>query len=320
MPARFIVGTAFHHPDQRLTNDDLARTVSTTDEWIQTHTGIRERRRAEDDVNTSDLGVIATGRALDGGPWRPEELELLICATSTPDHLAPSTASYICNKLGLKAVAFDVNASCSGFIYGLAVASGLMETGAYERVALCAAEKYTRTIDYSDRRFSIFFGDSAGTVLLQSERPAVGAELLDLTMSNRNEGADLAVTPINGYFEMDGPAIKEVASAQLVDRSREMLERHGLAASDLRAFMAHQVNYRLLVELVAELGVTDEQHWHNVETRGNQGGAGIVTTYCAGVERHAGDLRDGDLLLLAVVGSGFTSGAALLRWVDESDR
>ncbi len=148
--------------------------MKTSDSWILDRTGIEERRRAAPDVDTSDLAVEATSRALEHAALPPEDVGILICATSTPDNLAPATASWICNKMGLKAVAFDLNASCSGFVYGLAVADGLLKAQGHEHIALCAAEKYTRVVDYEDRRFAIFFGDAAGTVLLQRERPAVG--------------------------------------------------------------------------------------------------------------------------------------------------
>jgi 3-oxoacyl-[acyl-carrier-protein] synthase-3 len=316
MPRTFIAGHGHHHPATRLTNADLTRSLATTAEWIESHTGILERRRAVDGVDTSDLAVEAIRAALDGAGWAERDVELLICATSTPDTLAPATASWICNKLGMSAVPFDMNASCSGFIYGLAVADALLTTRGLKRVVLSAAEKYSRVVDHEDRRFEIFFGDSAGALLLQPDAPAAGLELVDLTMSARNEGTGLALTPVKGFFSMDGAAIKPIATEMLVRSANEMLERNELDISDLRAFMAHQMNYRLLEDLVDALGVGEEQHWHNVQTAGNQGGAGVLTTLCAGLERHADELADGDLFMLTVVGSGFTAGSALLRYVD----
>ena len=316
MTRTFVAGHGHHHPADRLTNADLTSSLDTTPDWIESHTGIVERRRAVDGVDTSDLAVEAVRAALADGGWDAGDVELLICATSTPDTLAPATASWICNKLGAGAVPFDMNASCSGFIYGLAVADALMATRGLTRVVLCAAEKYSRVVDHSDRRFEIFFGDSAGALLLQPEAPEVGLELVDLTMAARNEGTDLALTPVKGFFSMDGAAIKPIATEMLVRSATEMLERNDLQIADLRAFMAHQMNYRLLEELGVALGVADEQHWHNVEIAGNQGGAGVLTTLSAGLERHADELADGDLFLLTVVGSGFTAGSALFRYVD----
>ena len=314
MSRTFIAGHGHHHPDGRVTNDDLVRSLDTTADWIESHTGILERRRAVDGVDTSDLAVEALRAALDRAGWDRGDVELLICATSTPDTLAPATASWVAGKLGMTAVPFDMNASCSGFIYGLAVADALLDARGLNRVALVAAEKYSRVVDHEDRRFAIFFGDSAGALLIQPERPAVGLELVDLTMAARNEGTGLALTPIKGYFSMDGAAIKPIATDKLVSSATEMLDRNGLTMSDLRAFMAHQMNYKLLEDLATALDIADEQHWHNVQTAGNQGGAGVLTTLCAGLDRN--DLADGDLMMLTVVGSGFTAGSALLRYVD----
>jgi 3-oxoacyl-[acyl-carrier-protein] synthase-3 len=316
MSAIYIAGHGYHHPAGRHTNADIVARLSTSADWIESHTGILERRRASAEVDTSDLAVEAIRSALDGSAWSPEDIELLVCATSTPDTLAPATASWICEKLELGAVPFDMNASCSGFIYGLAVVDSLMRTRGLNRALLTATEKYSRVVDHDDRRFEIFFGDGAGALLMQPEAPEVGLELVDVSMSARSQGTGLAVTPVNGFFSMDGGAIKPIATELLVRSATEMLERHGLAIADLTAFMAHQMNYRLLEDLVEALGVSDEQHWHNVQTCGNQGGAGVLTTLCAGLEQRADALRDGDMLLLTVVGSGFTAGSALLRYVD----
>jgi 3-oxoacyl-[acyl-carrier-protein] synthase III len=314
----YIAGGGYHHPERRITNDDLGRLVDTSDEWIRRHTGIVERRQAADDVNTSDLGIIATRLAIENVGWEPSDIEVLICATSTPDSLTPATASYIAGALGLDSIAFDLNASCSGFVYGIAVADGLMRVQGHERIALCTAEKYTRVTNYDDRNTCIFFGDSAATAMLQSERPERGAEILDVQMMNINRGADLVGTPVGGYLAMDGPSVKSVALPALADSATAMLDKHSLTVSDLRAFMGHQVNYRLLETLTDQLGVADHQHWHNVTVCGNQGAAGVITTFLAGIEEHEEDLRDGDLFLLAVVGAGFTAGSALLRWIDAS--
>jgi 3-oxoacyl-[acyl-carrier-protein] synthase III len=312
----YINGVAYHHPDRRVTNHDLMQYMDTSDEWIVDRTGIRERRYAPADVDTSDLGVIATRDALRDANLDPSELDVLICATSTPDALIPSTASYIANKLGMRSVtAFDVNAACSGFIYGLAVAQGLLHAQGHSRVALCAAEKYTRVIDPYDRANSIFWGDAAGTVVLQPERPLVGLEVLDVILSNYNEGADLVRIPIGGFFQMNGRIVKEIAFEGLVQSATSILERNDLVPEDVRGFVCHQANLRMIQALARHLGIEPEQHWHNVEMFGNQGAAGVVTALCAGLEDNLHELEDGDLFLLSVYGAGFTGGSALLRWV-----
>jgi 3-oxoacyl-[acyl-carrier-protein] synthase-3 len=311
----FINGLGCHHPERRVTNADLTLRMDTSDEWILDHTGIRERRYAEDDVDTSDLGVLALRSALADAGAKPEDLDLLVCATSTPDLLIPSTACYIANKMALRATAFDVNAACSGFVYGLAVAQGLMHSQRHDRVALCTAEKYTRVIDPEDRANSIFWGDAAGAVVLQRERPTVGIEVVDVTLSAHNQGADLVRIPIGGNFEMHGRAVKKIAFQGMVDSATETLERHQLAPADLRGFVSHQANLRMIEGLSERLGIAEDRHWHNVEMFGNQGAAGVLTSFCAGLQRNADDLRDGDLFLLTVYGAGFTGGSALLRWV-----
>lgn len=312
----YLCGLGTFVPPDVITNADIIARVETSEDWILSHTGVRERRRAPAGWNTSDLGAAATRDALERAGWNPRELELLICATSTPDRLIPATASYIGQKLGIDPIAFDVNAACSGFVYGLATARAMMQSFGYRRAALCTAEMYTRVTDYDDRSTCIFFGDSATTVLLTPERPAVGFEVLDLTMGNVNEGADFVTTPVGGTFRQDGRRVKEYALRCFEASARDMLGRHGLEPQQLRAFCGHQANLRVLEEVAQRLGVRSEQHWHNVSTCGNQGAAGVITAFCAGLAEHEAEVRDGDLFLLTVFGSGFTYGSVLLRRID----
>lgn len=312
----YIAGTGYYFPEGRITNADLIAMVDTSEEWIDSRVGIRERRRAPDDMDTSDLGVRATTSALEDAGWKGEELDLLICATSTPDTLIPSTACYIGNKLGIDPVSFDVGAACSGFVYGLTVAHAMMVAQGYERVALCTAEKYTKVTDYTDRSSAIFFGDSAATVLLQREKPKVGFEVVDFLQKNLNEGADLVRTPVGGTFRQIGSKVRPYAFSGFRDRSLEMLARHDLGPGDLKAFAGHQANRRLLEAVAEAIELPPEKHWINVDRIGNQGGAGVISTFCEGVDVHRAELAAGDLFLLTVYGSGFTSGSTLLRRVD----
>lgn len=315
-PKIYLAGSGVYFPEERITNRDLLAKIDTTEEWLDSRIGIRERRKAPAEVNTSDLGALATRVALADAGWSPASVELLVCATSTPDNLIPATASFICQKIGMNPVAFDVNAACSGFVYGLAVAQSLMQTVGYRRALLCTAEKYTRVTDYTDRSTCVFFGDSAATVALQPEEPQLGAEVVDVTMRNYNEGAALVQTPVGGYFMQDGPRTKEIALEAFTSSAGEMLRRHGLAMRDIRAFMGHQANLRVLETVGEKLGVSNGQHWYNVDMFGNQGAAGVITTLCGGIRARAGELRHDDWLLCTVFGSGFTSGSALLRWID----
>lgn len=315
MEPLFIVGTGYHHPEGRITNADLERTLPTSDAWILEHTGIAERRAVAEGEHTSHLGATATERALTDAGWDRSQVELMVCATSSPDAMLPSTAAHIASRLGIDPVAFDVNAACAGFAYGLAAAGGFMGTLGYQKAALCCSETYTRLTDPLDRKTAILFGDAAATLLLQRERPAWGAEVVDLLLENWHEGLRLVSVPVGGTWQMDGQGVKKPALEMMLKCAETLLERNALGIEDLRAFMAHQANLRILDALVDRLGVSDEQHWSNVRTKGNQGGAGVLATFCEGVEKQRDSLQDGDLILLAVVGSGFTSGAVLLRWI-----
>jgi len=314
----YIVGTGYFVPPDVISNAELIKRVDTTEDWIVSHTGMRERRRAPAGWNTSDLGAAATRHALERTGWDPKSLELLVCATSTPDRLIPATASLIGKKLAIDPIAFDVNAACSGFVYGLAVADSMMNSFGYKRVALTTAEMYTRVTNYDDRATCIFFGDSAATVLLSPERPTRGLEVCDIIMANVNEGAECVTTPVGGYFWQDGRAVKEYALKNFERSAREMLTRNNLTVQGLKAFCGHQANLRVLETVGAALGLAPQQHWHNVATCGNQGAAGVITAFTTALDAHKAELVDGDLFLCTVFGSGFTTGSALLRWVDQA--
>lgn len=316
MPRAYIAGTGFHLPSRRITNAELTQRIDSSEDWIVKHTGIVERRGAEPDQNTSDLGVLATRAALERTGWSEKDLDLLICATSTPDALIPSTACYMGKKLRIDPVALDINAACSGFVYGLAVADAMMQTGPWKRVALCTAEKYTRVTDYTDRSSCIFFGDSAATVLLQKERPQRGFEIVDLIMANVNEGADYVVTPIGQCFRQEGNKVKDYALRSFEASAKEILARNKLTVADLRAFAGHQANLRVLEIVANALDVPPEKHWHVVESCGNSGAAGAPLTFCSKLEEHEATVKHGDWFLVTVFGSGFTTGSVLLRRID----
>lgn len=313
----YIVATGHYVPEERITNAQFEATLDTTDEWIRAHVGILERRKARPDQRPSDLGIEATRMALERAGWQPQELELLVCATTTPDALAPSTACFMGKKMGIDPVAFDVGAACSGFIYALSVTQGMMLAQGFRRAVCCATEDYTRLTDYTNRETCIFFGDSAGAVLMQPERPRRGLEIVDVLQVNVNEGAPHVGLPINGYFSQVGRKVYEYATECFRRRAHEILERNNLTPGDLRAFVGHQANLVMLESVTAELGLSPEQHWHNVEWVGNQGAAGVITAFSQSLSEHETTLRNGDLFLLTVFGSGFTTGSALLRWIDE---
>jgi len=310
----FITGAGYHHPPERVTNAQLAKLVATSDAWILERTGVAERRRAAPDVLTSDMGVLATRRALEDAKLTPRDLDLLVCATSSPDTMLPPAACHIGHKLGIDAVAFDVNAACAGFVYAVAVARSLMDSMAHRCVAVCAADRYTSFVDYGDRRTCILFGDAAATIVLSRDAPQRGAEVVDVHLENRHEYVHLVSVPVGGHWHLESGTVNPAAGEIMWRAAKTLLDRHGLRAGDLRAFIGHQANYRLLEEIAKRLGVEATQHWSNVQWMGNQGAAGVLTTYAAGVEQHADTLRDGDWILMTVVGAGFTGGSLLLRW------
>lgn len=314
MAAVYIGGMGSHHPEGRVTNAELEGLVDTTDAWIVERTGIEERRRVGPDETTASLAARATREALAATGWPAAELDLLVCATSSPDAHLPSVAAHIAHDLGTDAAAFDLNAACSGLVYGMAAARSMMQGMGYRRVALCCADTYTRYVDYGDRRSAVLFGDGAATLLLQPERPARGAEVVDVCLENSHAGIDLVRVPLGGHWNLQGPKIKAPASEILVRCANRLLDRNHVRVGELRAFIAHQANLRILEGINAALGVSEAQHWTNVREFGNQGAPGAGTVLCEGVAREVDDLRDGDLILVAVVGSGVTAGAMLLRW------
>lgn len=315
MDSVYIAALAHHHPIERLTNEALASGLDTSEEWIIDRTGIAERRRVAPGERSSHLAVVATRHALKEAGWSPQDVELLVCATSSPDTMLPAAAAHIGRELGTDAVAFDVNAACAGFAYAMATARSMMPSMGFRRAAVCCAETYTAFTDYSDRRTAVLFGDGAATALLQTSPPAWGAEVVDVDLRNWHDGLDFVQVPCRGTWHLEGPKIKGPALKMMADSALRTLERNGLAVADLRAFMAHQANYRILEALADHLGVREDQHWSNVRLMGNQGAAGVLATLSEGVALRSRELRAGDPILLTVVGAGFTSGSVLLRWL-----
>jgi 3-oxoacyl-[acyl-carrier-protein] synthase III len=314
MESTFIVANGFYVPNERITNADLERLVSTSAGWIDRHLGINERRKAAHDETTARLGALALEAALRSSDWEKKSIDLLICATSTPDKILPATACQIGKELGIDPVSFDVGAACSAFPYAIAVADAMLSTSRFERAAVVFSECYTRFTDYTDRETCVFFGDSAAGMLLERGRATRGLQLIDTLLFNRNDGADTVETPTRGYFRQDGPAVKEAALRGFEDAARGLLQRNRMSVSDLKAFVGHQANYRVLEVVCQRLGITAAQHWHNVRDFGNQGGAGSATTLSQHLQLRGNELRDGDHILVATFGAGFTIGASLFRW------
>lgn len=309
----YLTGSGFHHPEPRLTNRDLERVVATSDAWIREKTGIRERRVLPLHLRASDMGVLALRRALASARRPASDLDHLVCATSSPDTLVPSVGCHIARKLGIRPVAFDVNAACAGFVFGLQVLRGLFAAGDCRRAALVATENYTRFTDYQDRATCVYWGDAAAAAIVEAERPArPSLEVVDLHTACWPEGVDFVRIPVGGFIQQDGRKVKEYATRGFLESARTLLERTGVRPEELAGFVGHQANYRLLEALCRELGIPADRHWHTVTLFGNQGAAGAPATLARAVRRQR--LQDGDPILVTVFGAGFAMGSALLRF------
>lgn len=307
----YVTGSGVHHPDERITNAELERQSGVAESWIEQHLGIRERRRAPSDWRSSDLAVAALREALARSDWTPSDIDLLLCATSTPDALVPSTSCVVADKLGIHPPCLDLDAACAGFVYGLAVASAFLDAGRFRRIALVAADNYTRFTSFDDRDLCLYWGDGGASVLLQPEPRAGALEVLDWELGALPGGVQLTSLPLSGVARQDGRMVKEFARRGFEQSARTLLARQGVRPEDLAAFVGHQANYRLLEEVVDALGIPRERHWHTVQLYGNRGSAGAPATLIRKSEETP--LRAGELVLVTVFGAGFTTASALFR-------
>ncbi len=314
-------------PPRLLTNADLEKMVQTTDQWIMERTGIRERHLVDKGVATSDLAVEAAKRALQERGLVPADVEVIIVATVTPDMFFPSTACLVQHKLGAKGVwGFDVSAACSAFVYALQAGTQFVATGAHKKVMVIGADVMSSIIDYSDRATCVIFGDGAGAVILEpSEDDSVG--ILDYLHEIDGSGAGSLYMPGGGslnpsthqtvdkkmhYVHQDGQAVFKYAVKKMAELCEKILQRNGLQGSDIKAFIPHQANKRIITATAERVGMPPESVIINIERFGNTT-AGTIPLAMQ-TAREEGKLKKGDLVLLASVGAGFTVGATLLRW------
>ncbi len=314
-----ITGTGSYLPEKVLTNRDLEAIVDTTDEWIVARTGIRERHIAADHEFTSDLAAHAARRALEAAGRRPEDVDLILVGTSTPDMVFPSTACLVQAKLGVRrGAAFDVQAVCSGFVYALAVADLFVRSGANRCALVIGAEIFSRILDWKDRATCVLFGDGAGAVVLEaSEQPGV----LSSHLHADGRHADILNTPghvcrgaIQGdpTLKMDGGAVFKLAVRVLEDSAREALAANAMTVADVDAYIAHQANVRILSHVSRKLGVPDARCVVTVDRHANTSAASIPLALDVAVRD--GRVKPGDVVLLQGVGGGFTWGSVLLRY------
>ena len=314
-------------PPRLLTNADLEKMVETSNEWIMSRTGIRERHVVDPGVATSDLAVAAAKRALAERGLAPSDIEAILVATVTPDMFFPSTACLVQHKLGAEgAWGFDLSAACSAFLYALQTGAQFVATGAHKRVLVIGADVMSSILDYSDRSTCILFGDGAGAVILEaSEDDSLG--LIDFLHEVDGSGGCSLFMPGGGslhptthetvdqkmhYVHQDGQAVFKYAVRKMAELCEKMLVRNGIKGTDIAAFIPHQANKRIISATADRLSLRPESVIVNIDRYGNTT-AGTIPLAME-TARQDGKLKKGDLVLLASVGAGFTAGAALLRW------
>ena len=314
-----ITGTGSYLPEKVLTNRDLESMVDTTDEWIVERTGIRERHVAAPTQSTSDLAMEACIRALAAAGRNPEDIDLIVVATTTPDMIFPSTACLLQKKLGVRhGAAFDVQAVCSGFVYALATADQFLRGGLFKRALVVGAEVFSRIIDWKDRGTCVLFGDGAGAVVLEaSNAPGILSSHLHADGSY----ADILNTPgqvwggrISGdpTLKMDGGAVFKLAVRVLEEAAQEAFAANGVTVEDLDWLVAHQANVRIIASTARKLGVPESKCVVTVDRHANTSAASIPLALDVAVRD--GRILPGHLVLLEGVGGGFTWGSVLVRW------
>ncbi len=321
-----IVGWGKYAPAKLLTNDELSKSVDTSDEWIFSRTGIHARHIAGPKDTAFSMGYAAARAALETADILPAEVDLIICATATPEHTFPSTASLIQDALGAtRAGAFDLSAGCAGFVYALSLASQVIQGGGHKVVLVIGSETLSRITDWKDRSTCVLFGDGAGAVVLKASEQRGG--VLSSLVRSDGSGGDLLIVPAGGSkmpaspetvlrnqhtIQMNGREVFRFAT-RVVDKStREVLEKAGLTLDDVDLFVPHQANLRIIQAAARELKVSEDRIFVNLENYGNTSSASVPLALCEAVER--GRLSPGDYVVLIGFGAGLAWAAAAVQW------
>jgi 3-oxoacyl-[acyl-carrier-protein] synthase-3 len=321
-----VVGWGKYTPEHVLTNDDLTHMVDTSDEWIRTRTGIVERHIAADDETTATMAIEAAQQALEMADLRPIDLDLIIVATATPDHFFPATACLVQDALGVPhAAAFDLAAGCSGFVYGVSIAAGLIESNHYKNALVIGAETLSRITDWEDRTTCVLFGDGAGAVILHGD----GAEggVLSFVLGADGSGGDLLRLPAGGsrqpashetvsershYLKMRGREVFRFAVRVMPAATRQVLHQADVSLEDLNLVIPHQANRRITDASAKALGIPQDKVFSNVERYGNTSAASIPIALCEAAEQ--GLISRDDLVVFVGFGAGLTWAATAIRW------
>lgn len=321
-----ILGTGHSYPEGILTNADLMKIVDTSDEWITTRTGIKQRRKAAPGEYTSMFAVRAARQAIERARLDPSDIDLLLCATVTPDQILPSTGCIIQAELGANnAAAMDVVAACSGFLYGVSLASSMIQTGQVRHAVVVGAEILTQYVDYTDRQTCVLFGDGAGAAVLGPVDSGRGILASKIKSDGRYE--EQLFSPGGGtrrkptaetlaagdhFFKMRGNELFKVAVRSMMEISRDVLETAGKKSEDIDLFIPHQANQRITEAVADRLNVDMAKVYSNIAVHGNTSSASIPIALDECVE--AGRIKEGDLVLMTSFGGGVTWGAVLMQW------
>jgi 3-oxoacyl-[acyl-carrier-protein] synthase-3 len=318
-----VLGCGSYLPSRVLSNAELSRMVDTSDEWIVQRTGIHERRVAAEGETTSEMGLKAARAALAAAGVDAQSIDLIVLATSTPDNTFPASAVAIQAGLGIThGAAFDLQAVCSGFVFGIATADSLLRTGGFKRALVIGSETFSRLVDWTDRTTCVLFGDGAGALVLEAQlQPGTREDRGVLTSHLRSDGrykSKLYVdggpssTGTVGHLHMEGRAVFKHAVAMISDVIEDAFAATGYAAQDIDWFVPHQANKRIIDDTAQKLGIPPEKVILTVEKHGNTSAASIPLALAVGIAD--GRIKHGNLVLLEAMGGGFTWGSALVRW------
>ncbi len=321
-----ILGMGHAYPEGILTNADLEKIVETTDEWITSRTGIKQRHKAADNEYTSQFGTAAAKQAIERAGLQPTDIDLIICATTTPDQIMPSTGALIQAQIGAtNAAGMDVFAACSGFLYGITMVESMIRTGQIKYALVIGAEILTKYVDYTDRGTCVIFGDGAGAAVLGAVPEGKGILATKIRSDGRYEeqlyapggGTKLGTTyktidDGEHFFKMKGNELFKVAVRSMAEISAEMLEKSGYTVDDIDIVIPHQANQRITDAVASRLGVPEEKVYSNIAEHGNTSSASIPIAMDECIQ--SGKIKDGSLVLLTAFGGGVTWGGTVLRF------
>ncbi len=321
-----IVGTGSYIPKRVLTNADLEKMVDTSDEWITTRTGIKERRIVDKDEAASDLAYKASIKAMEAANIKPEELDMIIVATITPDMIFPATACVLQEKLGVRKIAaFDLEVACSGFLYGISIASQFIATGMYDTILIVAAEVLSKIVDWQDRNTCVLFADGAGAVVLKPFED--GNQIISSCLGADGEGADLVGVPAGGsrlpasletvrsrqhYMKMNGNGLFKEAVKAMVQAADISLQKGGLTYKDIDFFIPHQANIRIIKAVAKRMGLSMDKVCINLDRYGNMSAASVAVALDEAVREKR--IKRGDKILLTCFGGGLSWASLVIEW------